>query len=321
MADVPASKKARRARIVFRQDDVAEKQHQAFTFSVATWNLWKTGGVPTSWELRRDSVRRALATVSPDVLFVQELHPDIAETVLEGLGDRYSCVHESVLATLDGGKAQSEEETIEGVPSGWFYEGNIFYNSQLFELVESGTQDIGQKERFRRLFWARLKPKNQNGRTILVSTAHFTWQGHAAEWESDINLRKAQARATATFLDTVQRNSEPCIFGGDLNESYWPKAVLNFNHFFDCFSALRLPLRPTHPARPSVAHEENNADSVLDWLFARRGKADASVQPILARVMSDLVGLSSNDPDEELQLGVQPSDHCMVMAVYRCWGE
>eukprot|EP00973_Karenia_brevis_P006787 921438-Karenia_brevis.AAC.1 len=38
--------------------------------------------------------------------------------------------------------------------------------------------------------------------------------------------------------------------------------------FVDCFSALQLPCRPTHPTRPCNMHGEQSADQALDWLFA-----------------------------------------------------
>ena len=162
-----------------------------------------------------------------------------------------------------------------GVPIGWFHEGNIIYNAKMFEIIECGERDIGQKEDDRRLFWARLRVKQEDTieSTMLFATAHYTWQGHRAEWESDVNLRKSQARKTAEALNELQKDDEPCFFGGDLNESYWPRAVLNQHNFVDCFEPLQFAKTKTHPMRPSVAHEGNNADSVLDWVFARRGKS------------------------------------------------
>lgn len=70
-------------------------------------------------------------------------------------------------------------------------------------------------------------------------------------------------------LNTLRKDSdEPCFFGGDLNESFWPRVILSRAGFEDCFSALGLPAHPTHPTRPSVAHEERNADqATLRTLF------------------------------------------------------
>ena len=94
----------------------------------------------------------------------------------------------------------------------------------------------------RRLFWARLQPRAlmapssspsppspppSPSSSLLFSTAHFTWQGHARECESDLNLRKVQARLAAAALGRLQQPRDlACFFGGDLNESFWPKRVL-----------------------------------------------------------------------------------------------
>ena len=151
--------------------------------------------------------------------------------------------------------------------------------------------------------------------TTLQIPAHFTWQGHPRECDTDLNLRKKQARNTAVALE-VLRLREPeeiQFFGGDLNESFWPKRILEASGFVDCFTPLGLPCLATHPNRSSLAHEEVNADSALDWLFARGD----GVKPLLATVVRGGCGLSSDDPDERNKLSVVPSDHCPVVAVYR----
>lgn len=354
-----------------------------FTFSLCTFNLWKTAGQPTAWAARREVsagvrvihtpppsvsngapvlmrqghahalrvvsppcgppgcppdrqptrnidvppltcivtpfpaglaglpqvLKRALQHLDPDVLLVQELHPDTTECILEALpGHRH--VVPSQAASGDGSDCATSD-------AGWQHEGNIFFRGAMFRLCEYGAEDIGQEEELRRLFHVRLRCC-AGGRTLLVATAHFTWQGHPAEQESDVNLRKAQARKTAKALQRLQLPTEPCFFGGDLNEGHWPKVILQGAGFVDPFSRLHLPCRPTHPARPCVAHEEQHPDSTLDWLFCRQA-IDSSVdaRPLLAAVVRDMVNLSSDNPDERHQMAIQPSDHCPVMAVYR----
>jgi len=121
-------------------------------------------------------------------------------------------------------------------------------------------------------------------------------------------------------LDKLQRDDEACFFGGDLNECFWPKKILNRAGFTDCFSQLGLPLRPTHPNRPVLAYEDSNADAVLDWIFARPAvgvhSEQGTVRALAATVVKDACGLSSDDPTEGHVLSVQPSDHCPVMAIY-----
>ncbi|CAE8639730.1 unnamed protein product, partial [Polarella glacialis] len=288
----------------------------ACTFSLMTYNVWKTDGVPTAWATRRPVLLRALRALDPDVLLVQELHPDIGRCILEALPG-HRCIEDDF--------------------AGWTHEGNIFFRSSMFESTLHGSVHISQEEELRRLFWTRLRYKHTgsagdtSGKTVLFATAHFTWQGHPAECKSDLNLRKKQSRLTADALTALQAPDEPCFFGGDLNESFWPRKILSERGFCDCFSALQLPCQPTHPAHPVVAHEEQNADQALDWLFARpaawspedvRGekrqrKEVPVLRPILASVIRSMCGLSSDDPDEKHVLAVTPSDHCPVMAVYR----
>ena len=212
----------------------------------------------------------------------------------------------------------------------------------MFSLVAHGAEDIQQEEKDRRLFWVRLRDNQQHEtKTLLFSTAHYTWQGHSKEIESDINLRKRQARNTVAalsrlrpenaeeralrgplnlqeiydgdFRETKTESEEVCFFGGDLNEGFWPKRILESAGYVDCFSAIGLPVQPTHPNRSSLAHEEVNSDAALDWLFAK----GENVAPLLSSVIRNMTGLSSTDPDERHKLAVVPSDHCPVMSVYR----
>lgn len=272
------------------------------TFSLMTYNLWKTDGVPTYWDIRRGVLLRQLKKLDPDIMVVQELHPDIMECILEALPG-----HKFI-------ESKPGEEAFHGYTN----EGNIFYRGSMFREVDSGYEDIKQEEEFRRLFWIRLE-FICNGKTALFSNAHFTWQGHDKELLSDVNLRKIQSKQTVEKLNALQKDTEPCFFGGDLNESYYPKEYLSASGFVDCFSALSLPCRPTHPNRPTLSAEDTLADQTLDWLFARPGRkcSSDSVKSLVATVVRDMVGLSSSDPLEKVTMSIQPSDHCPVLAVYR----
>ena len=279
-------------------------QPSTLAFSLCTYNVWKTAGEPTAWDVRRPVLLRQLKQLDPDVLLVQELCPEIAECILEALPG-HACVKNDDF-------------------KGWTHEGNIFFRKAMFAEAGHGCEPIEQEEPLRRLFWVRLlslaAPESvSQPHNVLFATAHLTWQGHAAELQTDTNLRKVQGRQAAAALERLQKPSEPAFFGGDLNESFWPTKILRGAGFADCFSPLGLPVRPTHPNRSSLAHEECNADAALDWLFARgaRGEGGARVRPLLAAVVTGSCGLSSDDPDEKRVLSVVPSDHCPVVAVYR----
>ena len=272
--------------------NVAQHTQVNATFSLMTYNLWKTKGEPTAWAERRPILLRQLRRLDPDVMFAQELCPKIASCVIEALP----------------GHHQVKDDDLQG----WAQEGNIFWRASLFQELDHGAVDIGQAEEHRRLWWVRLV-HHATGRRALFATAHFSWQGTHKECVSDVNVRKAQARRTAEALTRLQGDCHAVFFGGDLNESFWPLRILKQAGFIDCFVALSLPVRPTHPTRPVLAHEEINADSALDWLFYKGSK----VQVLLSAVIKGMTGLSSDDPDEQQLLSVQPSDHMPVMSVLR----
>lgn len=284
-----------------RKTSNVEPEERPFTFSLCTYNLWKSRGKPACWDVRQHILLRHLRQLDPDVLLVQELCPEISACVLEAL------------------PGHTFVKPGSGAPEGWKQEGQIFFRSSIFALVEAGAEHIEQEEPLRRLFWARLRFRDKSigsiPSTALFATAHFTWQGHPKECKTDLNLRKIQARNTANALNELRSRypHELQFFGGDLNESFWPKRILESHGFVNCFKPLGLPCRPTHPNRSSLAHEEENADSVLDWLFSRGRGA----KPLLATVVNGSCGLSSDDSDEREKLAVVPSDHCPVVAVYR----
>ena len=262
------------------------------TFSLMTYNLWKTSGEPTAWTERRPVLLRQLRRLDPDIMFVQELCPKITSCVIEALTG-----HDHV-----------KDDSLKG----WSEEGNIFWRTELFEELEHGAVDIGQAEELRRLWWVRLVHR-ATGHKALFATAHFSWQGSPKECISEANIRKAQSRRTAEALAQLQGDCTAVFFGGDLNESFWPLRILTEAGFTDCFAALSLPVRPTHPTRPLLIHEERNADAALDWLFYKgRG-----VRVLLSAVINGMSGLSSDDPHEKQLLSVQPSDHMPVVTVFR----
>lgn len=172
---------------------------------------------------------RQLRQLDPDVLLVQELCPEITDCVLEALPG-----HRCICADSTGSRGGGDTA---GLFEGWLQEGNIFYRDSFFSLLQWGQEDIQQEEALRRLFWVRLQPRALAAESLsasanpphslLFSTAHFTWQGHPREYESDVNLRKKQARLTGAALDRLQQPRDlACFFGGDLNENFWPKRLL-----------------------------------------------------------------------------------------------
>ncbi len=259
-----------------------------------TFNMWKIDGYPANWPHRRTPILECLKTLRPDILCVQELHPLLHDTVVEALP-----THVFVQDDFEG----------------WQSEGNIYWSSEKFNMLQYGIIDIGIEQPLRRLFWVLLTLNTPDKETkgshepaagqLLVATAHYTWEGHAEERKSDVNLRKGQARRTVTALHDLMSKlgnpSLPILFMGDLNENYHPRRILHEGGFVDCFAELRLPAPITHPQRPSAPHEDILGDVTLDWIMQNK-----YARPILASVIKNM--LCSN--------GYVVSDHCPVMCVY-----
>ena len=194
--------------------------------SVMTFNLWHGLEAPANWPERRLPMFECLKTYTPDILCVQENHPVFAEVIVEAM-PTHRCVQDEFI--------------------GWRYEGNIFWNSTMFDQIEHGAIDIGMRETYRRLFWVLLQVKgpgesssSEKLQQLLVATAHFTWEGHTDERHTDENLRKQQSKRTAAALhelkDRFQNPALPILFMGDLNENYHPRRILREAGFIDCFS-------------------------------------------------------------------------------------
>ncbi len=262
--------------------------------SVMTFNMWKTDGYPANWPHRRMSILECLKTLTPDILCVHELHPLLHGTVMEAL-PTHAFVQDDF--------------------KGWQSEGNIYWNSDTFNMLQYGIIDIGIMQPLRRLFWVLLTlntsdreiegPNQSTVGQLLVATAHYTWEGHAEERNSDVNLRKQQAHRTVTALhDLTSKFGNPhlpILFMGDLNENYHPRRILHEAGFVDCLAELRLPAPITHPQRPSAPHEDILGDVTLDWIMQNK-----YARPILANVIKNMLCSSAH----------VVSDHCPVMCVY-----
>ena len=251
--------------------------------SIMTFNMCKTLGMPINWPKRRLPIIECMRTFTPDILCVQELHPLMHEALVEGL---------------------PTHQFVDDEFAGWFNEGNIYWNSNLFEMKEYGAIDIGIIEPLRRLFWVHLIIKS-NQKELLIGNAHFTWEGHEVERNSDVNVRKQQTRrAVEALKDLQEKINNPelaVVFMGDLNENYHPRRILRENGFIDCFLELRLPTPITHPQRPSEPKEDIQVGTTIDWIVQNR-----FARPILASSLQNVY--CSN--------GYSVSDHCPVMCIY-----
>jgi len=242
-------------------------------FVVTTYNLW----AENRWPEREAPLRAYLQTSAPDILALQEFRKVTQDVIDEELPG-----HRRV------------EDDFEG----WTREGNIYWLDSMFELVEYGADVIArlnETNQFRRLFWVRLRVRD-NGPTLLLSTAHYTFQGHASERASGQSPRPEQARQTLKILDRVAQPDEPVIFMGDLNDPVNALRVLREGGLRDSCESLGIIPQITFPSFPTT---HSKTVQVLDWQFHRG--------PL--RVMSSEV--------RDFFLGdLSPSDHKSLSVTY-----
>jgi len=246
--------------------------HYPIRFIVCTYNLWND----QRWPDRQESLKQFLANHHPDLLCLQELRPvtrDFIDTLL------------------------TNHRRVDDPFGGWARESNIYWNAQLFDLIEYGTEDIGTLEELRRLFWVRLRFRGADDSPVLfVSTAHFTWPGNETEKATNVNPRVAQAGKTLQALDALAPLPQSLLFMGDLNDFRHPLRVLREGGLTDSFAALgRNPL-PTWPAVPAAA----GPATTLDWILHR-----GPLRPMTSDVVDFYVG------------DLAPSDHKPVLVTYR----
>jgi exonuclease III len=243
--------------------------------SIVTYNLWNV----ERWPAREAALRQFVQTFRPDLLCLQELRAE-TQTCLDAAMPQHTRVHDDL--------------------PGWTCEGNIYWHRTLFQEVEHGAEDVGMLEAHRRLFWVRLQPTSCQ-HTLLVSTAHFTYQGHPQEMKTGLSPRFAQTRHTIATLQRLVRDNEPALFVGDLNDPVIPVRLLHEAGYTSCFAALGMQCPPTFPCYPTanVAPGAHVTNQTIDWIVANR-----HARVVAAQVPHYYLG------------DVAPSDHWPVLAVY-----
>ena len=242
--------------------------------SIVTYNIWNT----TRWEVREPALRQFVTLFNPDLLCLQELRAE-TQACLDDAMPQHARIHDRF--------------------PGWTCESNIYWNRHYFDEVEHGIEDVGMLEELRRLFWVRLKMTGQE-RTLVVSTAHFTYQGHPDERATGKSPRVEQCRRTIEALQRLVGEDEPAFFMGDLNDPVHPSRMLNEAGYVNCFSEFGLPPEPTHPCYPTtnIPVGARTTAQTIDWIVANR-----HARAVAAQVPHCFCG------------DIAPSDHWPVLAM------
>ncbi len=243
--------------------------------SLVTYNIW---GI-RRWHEREPALRQFVALYKPDVLCLQELSEESRNCLDEAL-PRHDRIHDDF--------------------PGWVSESNIYWNADLLEKIEHGAEDIGISEKYRRLFWTRLRTMSGD-RSLIVATAHFAWPGSDKEYETGQSPRPQCTRRVIAALARLVGQNEPAFFMGDLNDPVLPTRILHEAGYRSCFAALGMQSPPTWKCYPTanVTAGEPSITETIDWIVANR-----SARTICAQVPRCYLG------------DIAPSDHWPVQAVY-----
>lgn len=245
-----------------------------FTFTVCTYNIFNN----EYWSKRKEPMRHFLRSHFPDILCLQEFHPEPRELI------------DQVLV---------EHERVDDSFPGWSVGNNIYWNTSLFDKSESGAEDIEVLEthKNRYLAWVRLRFRASPEQSLLVATAHLTWDGNEIESKGGANPRYQETIRVVKALKSLAGEEEPTLFMGDLNDDNHPVLILKKAGFCDSFSAL---LRNTEVTHPSMSFEVGMPPQSLDWIFHK-----GPLKPMTSEVV------------DFFKEGVPPSDHKPVLATYR----
>ena len=239
--------------------------------NVVTYNLWNT----ERWPARGPALARFLAHLRPDVFCVQELRPETRDFIDTRL---------------------PRHTRVDDPATGWHTESNIWWNTDLFELVGHGAVDIGHLEPDRRLFWVRLRADEV---TFVVATTHLTWQGNDEERRTGVSPRRTQTARCIAALAELAPPGEPVVCCGDFNDPVTPMGYFRAAGYLASHAALAQGAEATQPAVPSQQPDGVATCQPLDWMFA-----NATARPIATAVPKVYA--------EDLP----PSDHWPIQTIY-----
>lgn len=248
-------------------------------FVTMTHNVWGNH----YQDERQDSLGRLYSVRPPDLLATQELREWSRDCIDQALDDH---------------------ERVQDEFGGWLNQSNLWWRRSMFREIEHGASDVGILAEGARLFWVRLQSVQDPDQTLIFSTAHLTWPGHAEERETGRNLR---VREAASVVEELGRLSDggPCIFTVDINDIGLANWELGNAGFIDSFSLLERHSPPTHPVIPSRRDDGVGTSmsplaspaKAIDWIFVRGGISSRTGEVV-----------------EFFHRGISPSDHAPVVA-------
>ena len=243
--------------------------------SIVTYNLWGS----ERWPERAPALQHFCETYQPDIMGVQELTAE-GRDVIDAALPRHARVDDDL--------------------QGWTTEGNIWWNTQVLELVEQGAEDAGfEVYQDRRLFWVRLRVKDRP-QTLWLGDVHLTAPDTSEELDEGRNSRVREIKRVIEAMSELVHGDEPAFLVGDFNDSLAPLAHLFGGGYSSCFAKLGQLPPPTMPSFGERLLAYGFSSSfVFDWIVA-----NDHARPLAASSPHTY----AND--------LPPSDHWPVQAVY-----
>ncbi len=179
--------------------------------SIVTFNLWGA----ERWPERAPALQRFCEIYRPDVMGVQELTRE-SRSLLDAALPHHTRVEDDL--------------------PGWTTEGNLWWNSDLFELVDHGAEDVGfETDQNRRLFWVRLRLRDRP-RTLWAGDIHLTAPDTPEELDEGHSSRVREIKRVIKELHHLVGHDEPGFLVGDFADSLAPLAHLSASGYSSCFA-------------------------------------------------------------------------------------
>ncbi|CAE7645653.1 unnamed protein product [Symbiodinium pilosum] len=209
-------------------------------------------------EDRMDGIAQAIADMTPDIAVITEQwkeKPTILEKIKQKTGKYYEF--------CKGGEQEK------------WWDGDILYRADLFEVVKDSIMDWGAN---RGLSWAVLKHRD-SGKQVLVYGAHPVCCGNEPiHLENALEFAEHAKKTVAEFADT------PIVYMGDFNaledwkstRLYLGAEVWEGSRSYKIDFKFRDAFRDVNAAHVSAT--THNSGARLDYIFLERG--DERPQPI-----------------------------------------
>jgi endonuclease/exonuclease/phosphatase family metal-dependent hydrolase len=253
---------------------------------VATLNIWNRMG---PWDERLEAIARGVATISPDILGIQEV------IQWPGTFEQDVALRDKLGMHVHYGRHPESE----------FPMGNAIASKYPFARTDTFPLPHGGTDERRSLVFAEVKTPHGN---VPVFSTHLNWKLHEG------HVREEQIRfVTDTIAELAPVSGWPPILVGDMNaepgsdEMRFLRGLTRLGgksvYFADCFGVRGEGPGFTYARENPFAAVYREPSRRIDYIFVRGPNEEGKGEPLDARVCFD-----------EKVNGVFASDHFGVVA-------